>query len=78
MKKRIRIKTKFESTNISHEVKALDSKQFDELPLKYIFTPGHALTCSFYHEEDEVLICGDLFISEEDALHPQLRNLLII
>ena len=68
-------KDKIESTNISHEVKALNSKQFDELPLKYIFTPGHAPGhVVFYHEEDEVLICGDLFISEEDALHPPIKK----
>ena len=46
-----------------------------KLPLKYIFTPGHAPGhVVFYHEEDEVLICGDLFISEEDALHPPIKK----
>lgn len=68
-------KDKIENTDINHEVKPLDRKHFDELPLKYILTPGHSPGhVVFYHEEDQVLICGDLFISEEDSLHPPIKK----
>ncbi|MGX0911447.1 MBL fold metallo-hydrolase [Staphylococcus caprae] len=68
-------KDKIENTNISYEVKALKRKYFDGLPLKYILTPGHSPGhVVFYHEEDEVLMCGDLFISEKESLHPPIKK----
>lgn len=62
-------KNSVEKTKVSQKV--LPFERADTVPLKYFLTPGHAPGhVVFFHKQDEVLICGDLFISDSEHLHP--------
>jgi len=46
------------------------------LPLKYYLTPGHSPGhIIFYHEPDNVLLVGDLFVTGENEIHPPLSDI---
>ncbi|WP_436855382.1 MBL fold metallo-hydrolase [Staphylococcus caeli] len=58
-----------EKTKVSQKV--LPFECADTVPLEYFLTPGHAPGhVVFFHKQDKVLICGDLFISDSEHLHP--------
>lgn len=46
-----------------------------KVPFTYYLTPGHAPGhVIYYHNEDDVLICGDLFISNSKTLDPPINK----
>jgi len=45
------------------------------LPFTYYLTPGHTPGhVVYYHSEDEVIMCGDLFISHSSTLHTPINS----
>lgn len=61
---------KTEDTGVSYQVKALE--EFNHmLPIDLYLTPGHIV---IHHNEDDILICGDLFISQMFTLHPPIKK----
>ncbi|WP_436889193.1 MBL fold metallo-hydrolase [Mammaliicoccus sciuri] len=65
---------KTEDTGVSYQVKALE--EFNHmLPIDLYLTPGHSPGhIVIHHNEDDILICGDLFISQMFTLHPPIKK----
>lgn len=62
-----------ETTHVAHKVQTLQPSL--KMPFTYYLTPGHAPGhVIYYHSEDDVLICGDLFISNSETLHPPINK----
>lgn len=62
-----------DDTGVAHKVKSLNHSL--NIPFNYYLTPGHAPGhVIYYHNEDDVLICGDLFISNSKTLHPPINK----
>lgn len=60
-----------ERTNVAYKVQPIH--QSLDVPFTFYLTPGHAPGHVVYHHDgDDVLICGDLFISSTTALHPPI------
>lgn len=66
-------KNEVETTRVAHKVQPLNPSL--NMPFTYYLTPGHAPGhVIYYHNEDDVLICGDLFISNSETLHPPINK----
>ncbi|RLQ92403.1 MBL fold metallo-hydrolase [Falsibacillus albus] len=64
-----------EKNGVANRVKPLNQQLFDQLPISYHLTPGHSPGhVVYHHEEDNVLLSGDLFITAKDKLHPPIRK----
>ncbi|WP_436883988.1 MBL fold metallo-hydrolase [Mammaliicoccus sciuri] len=65
---------KTEDTGVSYQVKSLE--EFNHrLPIYFHLTPGHSPGhIVIHHKEDDILICGDLFISQTFTLHPPIKK----
>ncbi|MCJ0916270.1 MBL fold metallo-hydrolase [Mammaliicoccus sciuri] len=67
-------KDKKEDTGVSYQVKALQEFNYT-LQIDFYLTPGHSPGhIVIHHKEDDVLICGDLFISQKNTLHPPIKK----
>ncbi len=66
-------KNEVETTHVANKVHPLQSSL--NMPFTYYLTPGHAPGhVIYYHNKDDVLICGDLFISNSKSLHPPVNK----
>ncbi|NWK84780.1 MBL fold metallo-hydrolase [Staphylococcus sp. GSSP0090] len=66
-------KTNPENTGVQYKVKPLATAT--NLPFIYYLTPGHAPGhVVFFHDQDQILICGDLFISDAQHLHTPIKK----
>ncbi len=64
-----------EQNAVAGIVKALTDEILATLPVSAYLTPGHAPGhVVYYHEEDKVLMTGDLFITSREDLHPPIRK----
>jgi glyoxylase-like metal-dependent hydrolase (beta-lactamase superfamily II) len=64
-----------EKTGVKDIVQPLTEEVFEHLPIKYYLTPGHCPGhVVYHHEEDNILLAGDLFITSKDELHPPIRR----
>jgi len=62
-----------DETGVAYKVQPLHHSL--NIPFSYYLTPGHAPGhVVYYHNKDEVLICGDLFISHSESLHPPISK----
>lgn len=62
-----------DETGVAHKVQPLNDSL--NIPFSYYLTPGHAPGhVIYYHNEDDVLICGDLFISHSESLQPPINK----
>lgn len=67
-------KDKIENTGVSYQIKSLEAFNHS-LPIDFYLTPGHSPGhIVLHHKEDDVLICGDLFISQKTTLHPPIKK----
>ena len=66
-------KTHTENTGVQYIVKPLETNT--NLPFNYYLTPGHAPGhVIYFHNQDKILICGDLFISDAQHLHIPIKK----
>ncbi|MBF7019882.1 MBL fold metallo-hydrolase [Staphylococcus sp. 18_1_E_LY] len=66
-------KHEIDETGVANKVQPLNLSL--DIPFSYYLTPGHAPGhVIYYHNQDDVLICGDLFISDSNALHPPINK----
>lgn len=71
-------KVEKETTGVEHQVEAFQDSVINTLPLDVYETPGHAPGHVIYHHKDDnVLITGDLFISDAKTLHPPIKKFTI-
>lgn len=68
-------KDTIENTGVANMVQPLTSETLAHLPMQFYLTPGHSPGHVIYHhEEDNILLAGDLFITSKDDLHPPVKR----
>lgn len=71
-------KAEKETTGVEHQVEGLSDNIIKTLPLDVYLTPGHTPGHVIYHHEDDnVLLTGDLFISHAETLHPPIQKFTV-
>jgi len=68
-------KNDLENTGVANVVEPLKEQTLAHLPIQYYLTPGHSPGhVVYYHEKDQILLSGDLFITSQEDLHPPIRK----
>ncbi|MFQ3544443.1 MBL fold metallo-hydrolase [Halobacillus rhizosphaerae] len=68
-------KDHLEQNRVANIVQPLTNAILNKSGLSYYLTPGHSPGhVIFHHEKDNVVLCGDLFITSKDGLHPPIRK----
>lgn len=67
-----------EDTGVQNIVKPLSEEIVKDLPIQYYLTPGHSPGHVVYHHEgDNILLAGDLYITNNNALYPPIRQFTV-